>query len=76
MCRGAIHLFVAPEIQSDLFANCRCPWPPLMLNGCGAGANCLFIRIVNCILQEQSWVYFIERKLLLKVQMFCVKEKK
>lgn len=38
-------------------------------------ANCLFIRIVNCILQEQSRVYFIERKLLLKVQMFCVKEK-
>lgn len=32
--RRSVHLFVAPEIQGDLFADGGRPGPPLVLNGC------------------------------------------
>lgn len=34
---GSVHLFVAPEIQGDLFADGGRPGSPLVLNGCGNG---------------------------------------
>lgn len=37
MGRWSVHLFVTPEIQSDLFADGGGPGPPLVLNGCEAG---------------------------------------
>lgn len=35
--RGAVHLFVAPEIKGDLFADGGRPGPPFMLDGCKSG---------------------------------------
>lgn len=55
--RGAVHLFVAPEIKGDLFADGGRPGPPFMLDGCEVGQrthkgqgivsereNCLLIK--------------------------------
>lgn len=35
--RRPVHLFVAPEIQGDLFADGGRPGPPLVLDGCETG---------------------------------------
>lgn len=35
----SVHLFVAPEIQGDLFADGGRPGAPLVLNGCVAGQD-------------------------------------
>ena len=35
--RGSVHLFMAPEIKGDLFADGGRPGPSFVLNGCEAG---------------------------------------
>lgn len=53
MGRGAVHLFVAPEIKGNLFADGGRPGAPFVLNGCeseqshGMCATCLIEKLTH-----------------------------